>query len=194
MLISAKDSAGLDAWRGKLGGKILMLDRTDSYKQSFKADATRYTDAQLDTMAMVVMPPRQPVDSAAQRIRREQFQRQGGTPRNLLTTLNSLALSEGAIAILSTSPRNHDGTIFVQQAGPYKVTDPANFLDIALQWEDYMTMLRLLKANMPVKLDVEVASRFFSDDTKAYNVIAEIEGTDKKLKDEVVMLGGHLDS
>ena len=54
MLITAKDSAGLDAYRGKLAGKILILDRSDSYKLSFKPDARRYTDAELDSMANIL--------------------------------------------------------------------------------------------------------------------------------------------
>src|ERR1700733_12906779 len=105
-----------------------------------------------------------------------------------------MAINEGAVALFTTNLRNHDGTIFVQQAGPYKVTDPANFLDIALQWEDYMTIVRLLKNNIPVKMDMDVQTKFFTTDTLGYNVIAEIKGTDKNLKDELVMLGGHLDS
>ncbi len=72
-----------------------------------------------------------------------------------------MAVNEGAVAIFTSSPRNHDGTIFVQQAGPYKITDPANFLDIALQWEDYMTIVRLLKNNVPVKMDADVANKIF---------------------------------
>jgi hypothetical protein len=192
LLIKAKDSAGLDAFRGKLKGKILILDRNDKYNLSFKPDASRYTDAELDSMTNFKM---QPVDTAAQRRRREQFQRQGGGGlRVMMSTLSSLAVSEGAVAMVSTSPRNHDGTIFVQQAGPYKVTDPANFLDIALGYEDYMTIVRLLRNNIPVKLDVDVQTKFYSNDTQGYNVIGEIPGTDKNLKDEVVMLGGHLDS
>lgn len=192
ILITAKDSAGLDAVRGKLKGKIILLDRSDTYNMSFKADASRYSDAELDTMAN--WKP-QPVDTAADRRRREQFQRGGGGgQRAMLATLSSLAISEGAVGMLSTSPRNHDGTIFVQQAGPYKVTDPANFLDIAIGWEDYMTMVRLLRNNIPVKMDVDVQTKFYSSDTKGYNVLAEIKGTDKNVKDEVVMLGGHLDS
>ncbi len=191
LLITAKDSVGLDAYRGKLAGKILIVDRTESYKLSFKPDATRLTDAELDSMANIKL---QPEDTTAQRRRREQNRNQNRAQQALMNTLKSIAATEGAIAIFSTSVRNHDGTIFVQQAGPYKITDPANFLDIALQWEDYMSMVRLLKNNIPVKLDVDVQTKFFSDDTKAYNVIAEIKGTDKNLKDEVVMLGGHLDS
>jgi Zn-dependent M28 family amino/carboxypeptidase len=112
----------------------------------------------------------------------------------VISFLKSLATSEGAIAVLTTSPRNHDGTIFVQQAGPFKVTDPANFPDIALQWEDYMTIVRLLKNNIAVTLDMDVKTKFYTADTSGYNVIAEIKGTDRNLKDELVMMGGHLDS
>lgn len=191
ILITAKDSAGLDAYRGKLAGKILIMDRNDTYKLSFTPDATRYTDEQLDSMANIKM---EPVDTAAMRRGREQFRSRFRGEQSMLNSLKSMAIGEGAIAMFTSSPRNHDGTIFVQQAGPYKVTDPANFLDIALQWEDYMTIVRLLRNNIPVKMDVDVQTKFFTDDTKGYNVIAEIPGTDKKLKDEVVMLGGHLDS
>lgn len=186
ILITAKDSAGFNAYRGKLKGKILIVDRNDTYTLSFKPDASRYTDAELDSMANL---QKQTIDTAATR-RREEFRRQ----QAVLNSLKSLAMSEGAIAILTTSPRNHDGTIFAQQAGPYKVTDPANFLDIAIGWEDYMTLVRLLRNNIPVKMDIDVQTRFTSTDTQGYNVIAEIIGTDKNLKDEVVMLGGHLDS
>jgi carboxypeptidase Q len=191
ILIDAKDSAGLDEYRGKLAGKILIMDRSDTYKLSFKADASRYTDEELDSMENAKM---QPVDTAAIRKRREQFISQNRAQQSMLTALKSMAVSEGAIAMFTTNPRNHDGTIFVQQAGPYKVADPANFLDIALQWEDYMTIVRLIKNHMPVKMDMDVQTKFFTTDTSGYNVIAEIKGTDKNLKDEVVMLGAHLDS
>lgn len=190
-LISSSDSSGLDAYRGKLAGKILIIDRIENYQHSFKADATRYTDAELDSMNDSKM---QPIDTAAMRRRREQFRMQGGNMRSMLAALKTLAEKEGALAILSSSPRNHDGTVFVQQAGPYKITDPANFLDIAIGVEDYNMIIRLLKNNTPVKMDLDVQTKFQTADTKGYNVIAEIPGTDKSLKDEVVMLGGHLDS
>ncbi|MEJ7822965.1 MAG: M20/M25/M40 family metallo-hydrolase [Chitinophagaceae bacterium] len=197
IIINAKDSASLDTYRGKLKNKILILDRSDLYKQSFKADAVRYTDAQLDSMATLQPQNRQPQqseDTAAMRRRRDQFMAQNRSMQAMMSSLRSLAISEGALAIVSTSTRNHDGTIFVQGGGSYKSTDPENFLDLAVGIEDYMTMLRLLKKNIPVKLDVDVQTKFTNTDTKGYNVIAEIQGTDKNLKDEVVMLGGHLDS
>src|SRR6476469_6200797 len=57
LLVNAKDSAGLDAYRGKLKGKIIIFDRTDAYKQSFKADAARLTDEELNKMAAAVAQP-----------------------------------------------------------------------------------------------------------------------------------------
>jgi Zn-dependent M28 family amino/carboxypeptidase len=67
-------------------------------------------------------------------------------------------------------------------------------LDAVIAFEDYMTIQRLAMSGIPVQLEAEVKTNFITSNEKAYNVIAEIKGTDKKLKDEVVMLGGHLDS
>jgi len=189
LLISATDSAGLDRYKGQLAGKILILDREESYRQSFKPDATRATDEQLDSMSKAVI---RPVDTAEMRRRREQFQRGGGM--NLLNTLRGQALKEGAVAILSETARGHDGTIFVQGGGSYQPDAPANFTDLVITLEDYNTIVRLLRAGIPINMDAEVTTKFQTTDTKGYNVIAEIKGTDKKLKDEIVMLGGHLDS
>jgi carboxypeptidase Q len=188
LLISATDSAGLDRYKGQMAGKIIIPEVNEVYQQSFKADAGRYTDDQLDSMSKVVMKP---VDTAEMRRRRAAFNRGAAA---FLNTLKNEAQKEGAIAILSESPRGHDGTLFVQGGGAYKTDAPANFLDIVITLEDFTSIVRLLKAGTPVTLDADVQTKFFTDDTKGYNVIAEIKGTDKKLKDEVVMLGGHLDS
>lgn len=195
LLIAAKDSAELMQYKGKLKGKILILDRNDVYTQSFKPDATRYTDDQLATMEKAAPPaPQNQNDTAAMRRRREQFANQNRGAARVGILLREMAKSEGAIAILSDVVRGHDGTLFVQGGGAYKASDPENFTDIVITLEDYNTTLRLLKANIPVKMETEVKTKFSSADTSGYNVIAEIPGTDPTLKDEVVMLGGHLDS
>ncbi len=189
ILIDAKDSADLIQYQGKLQGRIIILNRMDTLKPDFKADAERYTDEELKKMAdNVPAPP----DTAAMRRRREQFQRQGSF--RVLNALKNMAEKEGAIAMLSTSPRGNDGTLFVQGGGAYAANSPENFTDVVIAFEDYMTIVRLLHAGIPVKIDMDIKTRFITDDMKGYNVVAEIKGTDKKLKDELVMLGGHLDS
>jgi Zn-dependent M28 family amino/carboxypeptidase len=52
--------------------------------------------------------------------------------------------------------------------------------------------MRTLQKGVKVRMEVGVQAKFYDEDTKAYNTVAEIPGTDKK--DEIVMLGGHLDS
>lgn len=197
LLIEAKDSVGLLQYQGKMKGKVLVIYRNDTLRQTFKADAARYTDEELDKMAaaepQAARRPAAPADTAAARRMREQFARNQG-PAQLMNVLKAMADKEGAVAVLSSSPRGHDGTLFVQGGGSYAVGSPDNFLDIMVTAEDYGTICRLVKKGVPVKLDVDVKSEFNEKDTKGYNVVAEIKGTDPALKDEIVMLGGHLDS
>ena len=60
--------------------------------------------------------------------------------------------------------------------------------------ENYGRVYRLLKANVPVNVEMNVETEFTGDHEHGFDTIAEIPGTDPKLKDEVVMVGGHLDS
>ena len=188
-----KDSAGLEQYRGTLKGKIIIIDKLEAYKQSFKADAVRFTDEELEKMANAApMQPRgQAPTTDTAMMRSMQAMRSGG---NVLNILKAMAISEGAVAMLTSSPRFHDGTIFSQGGGGYKGTDPENFLDMAIGIEDYNTILRLVKAGKTVKLDADVKTKFYNKDLQGYNVIAEIPGTDPVLKDEIVMIGAHLDS
>ncbi len=200
LVISAKDSAELEAYRGQLKGRVVMMDQLNDYKMSFTADAHRYTNEELEILANAKpQPSRQPIDrndTAALRRQRELFaNRGGGNSARVMNLLKEMARSEGAIALLSNgSTRSHDGTIFAQGGGSYKKDDPENFLDIVLGIEDYNTILRLSKSNVPVKMDIDVKTRFQTKDLQGYNVIADIPGTDSVLKDEIVMIGAHLDS
>jgi hypothetical protein len=54
-------------------------------------------------------------------------------------------------------------------------------------------MERLLKHNIGVEMEIEILNKFY-ESQKVYNVIGEFPGTDKLLKDEIVLLGAHLDS
>lgn len=190
IVVSAKDSAELSAYKGKLKGKVILLPRTDTLVPTYNADASRRDDESLQRMAEYT-----PNATANNQRRGGGPGGRGPTPQMVsINILRNMALAEGAIAILSTSPRGRDGTLFVQGGGAYQPNTPENFLDIMVAYEDYMMLQRLAQHNVPVKLEVDVKTKFFNDDMKGYNVVAEIKGTDPKLKDELVMLGGHLDS
>ncbi len=193
LLISAKDSAELvSKYKGKLSGKVLIMDTPIDYVPKEGSDLIRFSADQLDSMRKIQLTP--PDTAANARRMNRFFNSDFMAARRMAATLNELAKTEGAVAILTSSIRNHDGTVFVQGGGSYRANDPANFLDMAVGLEDYNMIIRLLRNQTPVQLDIDVETQFYTKDTKAYNVLAEIKGTDPKLKDEVVMLGGHLDS
>jgi hypothetical protein len=65
---------------------------------------------------------------------------------------------------------------------------------VVMAIENYGRVYRLLKANVPVTIEMDVETEFTGDHEHGFDTVAEIPGTDPKLKDEVVMVGGHLDS
>ncbi len=95
----------------------------------------------------------------------------------------------GPGVLIRTSAGEH-GTVFVLGRDQGENAVPS----VVLAAEHYNMVARMLAAGMPVKLRVNVQTRFLTADTRSYNVLAEIPGTDPKLKDEIVLLGAHLDS
>ena len=105
LVIALKDSAALLAYKGKLKGKLIIIDQLNVYKQSFKADAVRYTDEDLAKMAAATPQAggrRQPTDTAQMRQMREQFARSGaGASMRVTNILKTMAMKEGAIGMIS---------------------------------------------------------------------------------------------
>jgi Zn-dependent M28 family amino/carboxypeptidase len=52
----------------------------------------------------------------------------------------------------------------------------------------------MVEKGVPVKLRVNVQARYLTEDTNGYNVVADLPGTDPVLKNEIVLIGAHLDS
>jgi carboxypeptidase Q len=80
------------------------------------------------------------------------------------------------------------------RGGPsaYSLTAPAMPPQITLAAEDYNRLVRMLRQGVKLKMEVDLKVKYHTEDPMAYNTIAEIPGTD--LKDQIVMLGGHMDS
>lgn len=187
VIVNAKDTVELELWAGKLKGKIILIPRSDTLFPSYAADAARYTEEALKKMGDYD-PKNRPANAGA---RNFGGQRPAGVNIN---KLKDFARKEGAVAILSCNPRGRDGTLFVSGGGSYAATAPENFLDVVVAYEDYMSLYRLVSNKVPVMVDIDVKTAFTTSDIKGYNVVAEIKGTDKKLKEELVMIGGHMDS
>jgi hypothetical protein len=95
----------------------------------------------------------------------------------------------GVGAVLKPSRGEH-GTLFLQTRDAGAVGVPT----VVVAGEDYNNLIRLLDDRVPVSVRVNVQGRYFTQDTSGYNVIAELPGSDPQVKDEVVMIAGHLDS
>ena len=112
-----------------------------------------------------------------------------GTPTSAQRIAQTLRDADTGV-ILKPSRGEH-GTVFVTGRDLGSGAVPS----VTLSAEQYNMIALMLQHNVPVKLRVNVQSRFYdADDGNAYNVIAELPGVDPALRDEIVMIGGHLDS
>ena len=183
----------IDKYKGKLKGKIVMTDVKGYPEQTFRADASRLTDSALTAMANAA-----PVAPGAGGPRR------GGpggpfTPGRiqallaLRTAVTNLYLTEGVGLVLSQG-RGTDGTVFTTNGASYADTAKTVAPELETSSEDYQRILRLTKSGIKVQLEADIKTEFFTNDLQGYNVVGEIPGTDPKLKDQLVIIGGHLDS
>jgi hypothetical protein len=101
------------------------------------------------------------------------------------------SLSAAGAAVLLKPSRGEDGTVFVVGRDQGPGSAPA----VTLSAEHYNMILRMLERNIPVKLRLNVQTKFYDNDQdNAYNVLAELPGSDPAVRDELVMIGAHLDS
>lgn len=99
-------------------------------------------------------------------------------------------LREAKPGVLLRSSAGEHGTVFV--LGRFRDDNPPP--SVVLAAEHYNMVARMVERGLPVKLRVHLQSRYLTADTKSYNVLADIPGTDPAVRDEVVLLGAHLDS
>lgn len=178
VIVEVNDSADVRKYEGKLGGKIVLLPPMRDYELSFDPMAKRYTDEELKGMTKDTRPSGR------------RWRRNGNYPRGARELLDSLIRSEKPLAVVSG-----DGTFNIpgSRGVKYKAGAPEPVTEIVLPIEDHGRMVRLIKGGEKVEMEIDVKNSF-TDNKKINNVIAEIPGTDPKLKNQVVLIGAHLDS
>jgi hypothetical protein len=113
-------------------------------------------------------------------------------PSSLTPTFNMLARLRalGAGVALSPGAMEH-GTVRVQG---FRNTARDAVPTVVLAAEHYNMLVRMVQAGAAPQLRIEVGARSYENDLNSYNVLAEIPGTDAMLRDEIVLVGAHLDS
>jgi len=192
--IDAKDEKDLEKYKGKLAGKVVFFGEMRDVKPVDKPLFERRDDANLKSTVEYPVHIGQHEDFFASFIKRLEFREKAG----------KFFADEHAVGIVvpSRDGRNNGGsggTIFDDGGSgmgwfTYKREHAEALPIVVMAIENYGRVYRLLKANVPVTVEMDVETEFTGDHEHGVDTIAEIPGTDPKLKDEVVMVGGHLDS
>ncbi|MEZ0229259.1 MAG: M20/M25/M40 family metallo-hydrolase [Planctomycetota bacterium] len=194
-------------WKGKLRGRVLLLTKPKAMPLPTNAAAKRLSAQELSELAEAPMPSERkkfdyskleiPEDAAE---RGQYFQ---GAPADLWEVLGKLRdarnadlhawlREEGVQACFVRDDRGEGGAVFGEAAGPYKSEHPLALPTFVLAHEDYDRLARLVEGDKHPKVEIELAVKVSEKDQDGLNVIAEIPGDSKK--DEVVMVGAHIDS
>ncbi len=172
-----------DKYRGKLAGMVVILGPEAEVKTITEAPYKRLSDDDLAKIGEYEIPGERPPFRMAEIAKRRQF----------IKDLNQFFADEKVLAVIDHSRGTAGGgTVFVQSGGSYKTGETTTVPQLTMASEHWSRIARLLQQKKDVTLELNVASTFYDDDPMQYDTIAEIPGTDKK--DEVVMLGAHLDS
>lgn len=183
-LLAIDKEEDLKKYEGKIVGKIVLVKATGSSDPSFDADASRMTEKELEELA------KQPI-GASNRYSPELIA-QYMARRALSRKVDEFLKTEKALLVIRGTRGKH-GTFFTSNGASYSVDASPAIPEVETAPEHANLMARLIENGTSVKIEADVKTSF-SPNPASYNVVGEIPGSDKDLKAELVMLGGHLDS
>jgi carboxypeptidase Q len=192
-----KEEKDFDAWKGKLTGKIILYGKPPAVIPDPKLLLEHYDTKDLDRILQYPLN----LDFSEQHI-------QNFTPKawadvfkqvNFKEEVTKFFAQQGVVAILVPSYAGDGGTMRDDnnEAMGLRVYLPDHKQPVpsaVVANEAFGRISRLLTHGVPVTLDLNINTQFTGDHEQGYNTIADIPGTDPRLKDQIVMAGGHLDS
>jgi len=189
-----KEESDFEKYKGKLVGKIVFLGEMREVKPVEKPLFTRYDDAELKKLEEFPTKHEQNAANFQRFLKLLEFREKVG----------QFLVSEQALAVILPSRDGENGggsggTFFDDNGSSFGrlvyQRDHANPLPLAVTAiENYGRVYRLLMAKVPVTIELNIETKFTGDHEHGFDTVAEIPGTDPTLKEEVVMVGGHLDS
>ena len=192
--VDIKDEKDFDKYKRKLAGKVVLYGDMREVKPVDKPLFVRHEDSDVKRIETYPIHLNEKENSFQDYLKKLEFREKVG----------KFLAAEQALAVLTPSRdgRNNGGsggTMFDDSGAGFGwmiyQKDGANPLPVAVTAiENYGRVYRLLKANVPVTIELNIDTQFTGDHQHGFDTIAEIPGTDPKLKDELVMVGGHLDS
>jgi hypothetical protein len=199
--IPLTDQHELDALKGTLAGKIVLLGAMRPTPDITEPLFHRYTDEELKEMTGPQEGARRGAAGPAMTPQQMLAERQR------MASLRAYALKmltdEGVAAIITPSRDGRDGggtgIIFDDNGanlvrGAQVAANAVKIPNAVMMIEHYNRLARMVQNHVPVTVEVNIETKVTDDHEHGFDTVAEIPGTDPKLKDEVVMVGGHLDS
>jgi carboxypeptidase Q len=193
--VVVNESGDMAKYKGKLSGKIVLLGAMRDVPVPDKPFFERYSDKDLKELESLPLENEQAETQARMERSVKRYK--------LMSELVPFLAEEKVVAVIvpSRDGQNGGGTgiIFDDNGAdlgrmPYHRDTAVPFPVVVTQIESYGRVFRLLANHVPVSLEMDVETKFTGDHEHGFDTVAEIPGTDPALKDEVVMVGGHLDS
>ena len=197
--VNIQSEKDFDQYKGKLAGKIVFLGEMRPVPVPDKPFFTRYTDKELEDMANDAGAGGRDPNSPEYQARIKAYMQRMA----LADKIPQFLADEKALAVIrpARDGENGGGTgiIFDDNGAalgrkPYTRDGAVKIPVIVAQIESWGRVYRLLQAHVPVTIEADVETKFTGDHEHGFDTVAEIPGTDPELKDQVVMVGGHLDS
>jgi len=181
--VKIEDKKDFDKYRGKLAGLIAIFGPDVEVKTPAQAFFSRLSDKELADIGEYQIPNEKAAFRFRQYLKRMQFQKE----------LNQFMADEKVLALVDHGYGAFGGgAVFVQSGGTWKTGETTTVPAVTVALEQWDRIARLLDEKKDVELELNVANTFSDNDPMQYDTIAEIPGGDKK--DEIVMVGAHLDS
>jgi carboxypeptidase Q len=192
-----KEEKDLEAWKGKLAGKIVLYGDTPKIHPDPAPLLETYDDKKLEQIYQYPLNG----DMSEQHVlpTDPKFWEDSFKKVNFQEKVARFFSDEHAVAVLVNGWGGDGGIVRddnSEQMGPnvYRPDHKQPLPSAVIASENFGRMGRLLEHSVPVTVSVAIRSEFTGDHEQGYNTIAEIPGTDPKLKEQLVMVGGHLDS
>lgn len=180
--------ADFEKFKGKLTDKIVLSMEPKVLALSTEPLAKRFTDEELAARQKVLDPSR-PFGGLVANLTTQEQRDAAAAKRKKVAKFYK---DEGVAVVLQYAPNGDGGTVFASSGGSRDPKEPIPAPTVALTPEHYNRIARLLEHKIPVQLAFDIRAEFIGDNEESFNVIGEIPGTTNR--DEIVMLGGHLDS
>lgn len=181
--IEAESMEELEEFEGDVAGKFVLVSPVREVEPTERPSFRRRTDQELLDSCEFEIPEETSGPTWAERAKKMFTFR---------ADLDDWMLERGGLGIIDHSSRDH-GILRVPRGAQPDDPEIRNLPAVTMATEQYNRLVRLVEAGETVELEMEIEARFHGErNSEAFNTLAEIPGRGKK--NEIVMLGAHLDS